>query len=151
MGIVSGILPGVSVSTALLILTPWLLDWSAQAIVFFYIAAMITSQINGSVSAILFGVPGEVSSLPTVQEHARIQQFGLTNTLIAGTAICSVLGGGLAMLITYLSLLGINFFYGYFNHLIQSMIMLLVIGLLAVTGNNKWFVNVALIVFFHDV
>jgi putative tricarboxylic transport membrane protein len=58
-----------------------------------------------------------------------------------------VLGGGLAMLITYLSLLGINFFYGYFNHLIQSMIMLLVIGLLAVTGNNKWFVNVALIVF----
>lgn len=145
VGIIAGLLPGLNVTTGILILTPWLLTLPTPDIIVFYISAMIISQFTGSVSAVLFGVPGEVSSLPTVQESSRIRKFEITNTVIAGNAIGSAVGGLLAVGITMMSLYGIGFFYGYFNHLIQSVIMLSIISLLIFTGSNRLSHNIALV------
>ena len=66
-GTFAGLIPGVGVFVTLAITYPIIIQFGLYEIILFYVALASTTQYIGSVPAILFGVPGESSSLPAVK------------------------------------------------------------------------------------
>ena len=65
LGIVAGILPGLGTGSLLGILFIFLLQAPAEAVIVFYLGILISGQYFGSVTAILTGVPGDPSAIPS--------------------------------------------------------------------------------------
>ena len=68
LGILAGMLPSMNVSGVLILMMPaahLIPNW--QLLMWFYCVVVMTTQYYGSVSAILFGVVGEFTSIPAVE------------------------------------------------------------------------------------
>lgn len=76
-GILIGLLPGLGASATMLMLYPVLFQFDIISLFVFYIALINSTQYYGSVSAIVFGVTGEVSSLPAVKHGHSLFRSGL--------------------------------------------------------------------------
>ena len=106
-GTFAGLVPGVGVFVTLAITYPFIILFEMYEIILFYVALASTTQYIGSVPAILFGVPGESSSLPAVKEGAILQKQGLGNYAISSSAIGSLVGSILVILFSLIH---------FFNH-----------------------------------
>lgn len=146
-GALVGLLPGLQGSIMLLVLLPWLINLSGLDLICFYIALITVSQFTGSVGALLLKIPGESSSIPTLKESGPIASQGLTMTAISGTAIFSALAGIVAFAFSLLLLPGIEHLYKFYNHVVQSALMLVLVLLMIIIGDNKWHHNIFLILF----
>jgi len=71
-GIAIGLLPGIGTATTLLLLYPVLSQFELLQVFVFYLSLMSSTQYYGSVSAIVFGVAGEVTSLPAVKHGHKL-------------------------------------------------------------------------------
>ena len=96
-GTIAGLIPGVGIFATLLLLYPFILDLSFTDAFVFYLALVSTTQYVGSVTATVFGMPGEASSLPAVYEGNALFKQGKGSLAISGAAIGSVLGGLLTL------------------------------------------------------
>ena len=95
VGTLAGLMPGIGIFASLLICYPWMLQLSVAEAFSFYLALATTTQYIGSVSATIFGVPGEASSLPAVTEGNTLYNKGLGGDAISGAALGSLLAGSL--------------------------------------------------------
>lgn len=67
IGILVGLFPGLGAASILLMLYPVLFNFDIISLIVFYIALVNSTQYYGSISAIVFGISGEISSLPAVR------------------------------------------------------------------------------------
>ena len=65
-GIISGLVPGITLFVSLIMAYPFLLTMSPLEVMVVYITLASMSQFFGSVSATLFSVPGSLTSLPAL-------------------------------------------------------------------------------------
>jgi len=148
-GLLAGMLPGVGNVVILMLVYPFITDFSLFQILLFYICLAGAAQYTGSVVATTLGVPGETSSLPAVKEGHRMFRDGRGNYAISNSALGSFLGSGIASLIMLivlpLAVFGIAKFY---NTHTQVLILCVVSVFLIVTyGDQKWYVNLSLFAF----
>ena len=135
-GVIAGFLPGVGVFVSLTLAYPWLLTLDGIQLLTFYIALASTTQYIGSISATVFAVPGETSSLPAVKEgHAMFLQ-GRGGLAISGAAIGSCVGSVLVLgmcfaLFPYLE--NIQFLY---NTFLQAVVLLCVAVLICIATDH---------------
>lgn len=101
IGIFVGIMPSIGGSFILLAGFPFLLSLTPLQVIIFYVTFRISSQFSGSVSALLFGMLGEITSYPALKERASIIRQGDIYASIFGTAIGSTVATVLALLLTY--------------------------------------------------
>ena len=125
-GIISGMMPGVGMTVLMILAYPILTDLDINQIFQFYVSAILVSQFAGSIVAIYFAIPGEVSSVPAIVEGHAMAQEGRANQAIFISAFGSFIGGVTAMLILLLSggLLLKSFLY--FNTLFNVLLISLV-------------------------
>ena len=146
-GTIAGLIPGIGIFVTLLILYPWLLSLSPMDTFIFYIALVSTTQYVGSVSATIFGVPGESSSLPAVYEGNALFKQGQGGLAISGAAMGSLLGAFLTLgLVTILS----PFFYYipyFFNTYIQAVVLWTILIVMTISSNKNTFTSFLLVVF----
>lgn len=90
IGIVAGMLPGIGPSFVMLMLFPILLNFDLISLFVFYFVLVSSSQYYGSVSAITYGVSGEISSLPAVVYGHPLYQQGKGSELLALTSTASL-------------------------------------------------------------
>ena len=135
IGIVAGLIPGFGIFTSLIILYPFLLKLDPINMLSLYVGLASATQFSGSVSAIIYGVPGEQSSIPAVAEGHKLFRLGQGDLAISGSAIGSFLGSFLTVLFVYALFPYVENVMYLFNSLSQLIILLLVALFLVLSGN----------------
>lgn len=120
-GLLIGLLPGLGVSSTFLLLLPLLLTVSPVYSLFFFIALLAVSQYFGSITALVFGVPGELSSFPVLNERGRL--LDRLNDTLKQTALGSLIGSVIALLV-FLALLKLGSLWVYlYNYKVFSWVL----------------------------
>jgi putative tricarboxylic transport membrane protein len=100
-GAAAGLLPGIGPFGAMILLMPYLQTLEWFNIVVFYACMILTTQYYGSISGIVFGVPGEISSVPASIAGFNLSVNGYTRQAIIYTGVGSFIGSlvGIAVLL----------------------------------------------------
>lgn len=104
LAMVASFLPGLgnaSVAVLAMVLT---LNWEPTSVLLLFGALTGGATFMGSITAIIFNIPGSVSSTPALLEGYPLSQRGLTRTAIACAATASAVGSvfGVALLLAVL-------------------------------------------------
>ena len=90
-GLFAGLMPGIGSSALMLTSLPILFVLPPELCIIFYAMAVQSAQFSGSVSAINFGMLGELTSYPALAERNYILKNNLQQTALKFTAIGSIL------------------------------------------------------------
>ena len=87
IGVLVGLLPAMGAFFTLILLYPVVSGMSPLALIIFYAILINARDFSGSVSALNFGLMGETTSLPVLQERKLIvenngQKIALKNTML---------------------------------------------------------------------
>lgn len=93
LGIITGLLPGISLTTVLILLYPFLIKSDAATVLYIYLILLVTIQYYGGISAVVFGVMGEMTEQATVVNGHALFKQGKENSLLPAMATHSLLSG----------------------------------------------------------
>jgi putative tricarboxylic transport membrane protein len=93
IGVVVGVLPGIGATQAMALMIPltWKMDITPAFILLISIYA--TSKFGGSLTAILFNIPGDNPNAVTLIDGYPMAKNGQAKTAIGASAAVSILGG----------------------------------------------------------
>jgi len=93
IGVVVGVLPGIGSVHAIALMIPF--TWKMETNLAFILLVSIyaTSKFGGSVTAILFNIPGDNPNAVTLIDGFPMAKQGKARTAIAASATVSILGG----------------------------------------------------------
>ena len=137
-GSVAGLVPGISVVVLLLAFMPVLLHVELINIFVFYIAFLITTQYFGSMTAIAYGVPGEISSVPAVTHGHRMMSRGLGDLAMSITATGSLIAGLSASILLLLIYHVSQYLVFLFNTTFLVIAYSLVLAIIVSMANKIW-------------
>ena len=138
LGILAGMLPTLNVTGVLILMMPaahLIPNW--QLLMWFFCVVVMTTQYYGSVSAILFGVVGEFTSVPAVENGLQLAKYGLQEKILAGTAIGSFVGAVIALGIVMCAIQYYEILIYFFSNKIKVTVLIMTIILLISMSNNK--------------
>ncbi len=98
-GIIAGALPGISTSMGVVLLLPFTLAVSPITAFTMLVAAYCGGITGGSITSILFGIPGEPSAVCTVLEGHSLTKQGRAAHALWIFLIASILGGIFSVLV----------------------------------------------------
>jgi len=145
-GVVAGFVPGVGVFVTLSLFYPWLMGYGGYEVFAFYLALASTTQYIGSITATVFSVPGETSSLPAVREGHALFLQGQGSYAISGAAIGSFLGSFLVLGITWSLMPYINNILYMYTTEVQALVIVAVLVLI-ITSAKSVFIGISMAVF----
>lgn len=90
-GLLAGLLPGIGSTAVLIAGLPLLYNLPPEICILYYAVAVQSAQFSGSVSAINFGIIGELTSYPALAERQNILHNGLQKTALKFTALGSLI------------------------------------------------------------
>ncbi len=107
IGLIVGLLPGISGISALAFLIPFTFGMQPLVGLAFLLASYAAVSQGGSMTAILLGVPGEVSNAATVMDGHKLAKAGKAGYAIGAALMASAIGGlfGCALLIILLPIM----------------------------------------------
>jgi putative tricarboxylic transport membrane protein len=123
VGMLVGLLPGLGIGSATLLMLPFLSLMPPMAALFFFVTMLVVSQYFGSITALVYGVPGELSSYPVINERANL--LGNINQVLYQTAVGSLVGGSLALLLLLALIWAGNIWLAFFHYKVMAVVMLL--------------------------
>jgi putative tricarboxylic transport membrane protein len=98
-GLLAGALPGISTSMGVVLLLPFTYTMSPITAFTILVAAYCGGITGGSITSILFGIPGEPSSVPTVIEGHALAKQGRAAYALWVFLLCSIGGGIFSVLV----------------------------------------------------
>jgi putative tricarboxylic transport membrane protein len=145
-GLITGLMPGLGSVALVLAAMPLLYYLPPEVCIIYYAVAIQASQFSGSVSAINFGMMGELTSYPALAERRFILDNNLQKTALRYTA----LGSMIACIIPIIMLYPLLEWFKSQTLLLRTdtlTVILIVILLFAIFyKQNKWWVNLLLAV-----
>ena len=103
------------------------------------------SQYIGSIPAIVYGIPGESSSYPAVAESRNLTTMQQVSHAISGSAFGSVVGSLTVVGLCYAFVEYTDLIKYFYSTKILVGLLLLVTLVMIVTVNNRWWINLMLI------
>ncbi|MCL2669370.1 MAG: tripartite tricarboxylate transporter permease [Syntrophaceae bacterium] len=97
-GLMAGALPGISTSMGVLLLLTFTYTLPPMAAFCLLVAAYCGGITGGAITSILFGIPGEPSSVPTVIEGYALAKQGRAAFTLWTYLICSTYGGTVSVI-----------------------------------------------------
>ena len=98
-GLLAGALPGISTSMGVVLLLSFTYTLSPMTAFSMLVAAYCGGITGGSITSILFGIPGEPSSVPTVIEGHALAKQGHAAFALWTFLLCSIFGGIFSVLV----------------------------------------------------
>jgi len=92
-GIIAGALPGISTSMGVVLLLPFTYSMSPITAFTMLVSAYCGGITGGSITAVLFGIPGEPSAVPTVMEGYSLAKKGHAAHALWVFILASAIGG----------------------------------------------------------
>lgn len=146
LGLIIGLLPGVGVTLSLILLWPILILFDPITLLVFYSMVVTAKEFSGSVSALNFGLMGEVTSAPAIKERPVIIRDGYQYTALKNTAIGSILGALFSLSFLYIIISNQEILYTFFKSSTVAIIIFLTLLMLIWWTLNKWYTNIILII-----
>ena len=138
MGMVTGLLPGIGPSVILLGSWPLLMQSSLPGLFAFYIVLLITSQYFGSISAILYGVMGEITSVPAVNYGHAMTKSGRGVYALRYTAYASLIASMVALVLCVVPFLYTDVLTSLMTGQMRIGIITVMFVMLIWTNQHKW-------------
>jgi len=146
LGSFTGIIPGLGILTAHMIVWPYLLTLGWQELLVFYACCLTATQFYGSVVTLKLGIPGEISSFPLLSSRPHLVEKGLIDQTVRTTVFGSAIGGLMGVSIMLLSLFAVKYFPYFARAEVLFLILIVACVIITLTADNKWYVNAILIV-----
>jgi putative tricarboxylic transport membrane protein len=122
-GVIGGMLPGIGHLLCLILIMPWMVSWNPLEMFVCFAIMVQVSQFLGSLTTTFTRVPGELSSMPMLEELKFVPQHRMPEVL-SSTAIGSMIGMILAMILCWLLL----DFMAYISYLFRTEVMLILMS-----------------------
>lgn len=145
-GVISGLIPGISLFVSLVMAYPFLLTMPPLEVMVVYITILSISQFFGSVSATLFSVAGSFTSLPALYEGHILTKKNKGGEAIMLSAIGSFIGSVSAVAISLIVVSYSTIIYALFTTELRSLLLLMTVGLFVLIGRNRWYINILMVV-----
>ena len=137
-GVFFGLIPGAGAFIAVAMLYPWLTDISSINVMMYYVTVLIASQYTNSVTAILYGIPGDATAMVTARNGHRLFLKGFGHLAVTSNAISSTIGVIFATTVFILLLPTIIEVFRFYNSVLQTLIIAAVIVMITFfTKQNK--------------
>jgi putative tricarboxylic transport membrane protein len=136
-GVIFGVIPGAGPFLAIATIYPLLLNLDPFNILIFYISLLITTNYTNSVTAILYGIPGDASAVSTARHGHNLFLKGEGHLAVSSNAISSTIGSIFAIGLFLLFLPSIYTIFQFYNSTIQLFIVCLAILLLTLLSKQK--------------
>jgi TctA family transporter len=88
-----GILPGIGGGTTLALMLPFIYKMTPQEAIPFLLGMHSVTATTGDITSVLFGIPGEATTVATVVDGFPMAKMGKAKTAIAASATVSIIGG----------------------------------------------------------
>lgn len=104
VGLIAGALPGVTMVMAVILMLPFTYTMDATAAILLMSACYHGGVFGGSITAILFNIPGDPMNVPTLWDGYPMARKGLAAKALGIAIVTSVIGGILsAMVLSFFS------------------------------------------------
>lgn len=137
-GMLTGLLPGIGPSSMLLILYSWLMGLGVVELFVFYSVLMASAQYYGSITAIIYGVSGEITSTPAVQYGHPEFRAGRGAELLASTATASLIASLMGLFVFYLAHLSTDFLSVFINNSPRLLMLTIILVSVMFTVKRYW-------------
>lgn len=138
VGTIAGFMPGIGRFASMMLLLPFLFQITPIELLTFFIAMTSLTQYVGSVSATVFALPGEASSLPAVKEGHALYRQGQGAMAISGAAIGSFVGSFLVLILVSFFIPELQDLYKVFEIKVQTLVLFGVAFLICITSKSFW-------------
>jgi putative tricarboxylic transport membrane protein len=136
-GIVIGVFPGVGPASGIMILYPVLLGLPVMDLFVFYSVMMSSVQYYSSIPSIVYGIAGEITSVPAVQYgHDEFRQ-GRGAELLSSTATSSLIASVVGVVIFYAATQYIDFMKYFINNTPRLVLLTVLILLISAASKQK--------------
>lgn len=122
-GIIFGIIPGSSAFFAVATFYPFLVGELPVNILSYYVGLLITAFFTNSVTAILYGIPGDASAIPTAKYGHQLFLKGYGSLAVSSNAISSSVGVLFALASFILILPNIIHVFKFYNSVVQTIVL----------------------------
>jgi len=135
-GMAAGLLPGIGASMVIVSMYPMLMKYDVTTIFFFYIALITTMQYYSSISSIIFGVMGEPTSQPAVNNGHVLFLRGLGDKILGATSTSSFVASLIGVLIFCICASHSALLVSMLSLIFKVSVLVLVLALLLFTSEN---------------
>ena len=144
IGAVVGLLPGFPANMGLLVFLPVFAQWPPEIILLFFVCFICVTQYFGSVSALLFRIPGESSSLPALEIGRKLKQFTSVIKAYRITAFTSLVAGLVGVVLFALLFWLFRENWAYIFSVKFTVSFLIVLLVLLASQNGQWLFNITM-------
>jgi putative tricarboxylic transport membrane protein len=134
LGGIFGILPGVSVLTAVVLVLPLTYSLTGEGSIILLMGIYVAGIFSGAFTSILFNIPGDPQNTPTTIDGYPMTRKGEAAKAIGATVISSAIGGlfgALVLILVSRELARVSLIFGpaeYFSLTILGLTMVTVLG-----------------------
>lgn len=144
-GMISGVLPGLGITSTLILSYPFIKDLDPMSMLAFYVALACSVQYFGSVVGIYLGVPGETMALISSKVGFNLMIKGQGNACLGSTAIASLIAASFAIVLLYLLVPYGMVLMPLLSAKMQALILVMILAVLIFYGSNRRIVNISLV------
>ena len=99
IGMLFGVLPGVSSITAMALSLSLTLEWDLVPVMIFFMGLQGATSQGGSLTSILFGIPGDSPNAATIIDGYELARQGKARTAIGASATASAMGASFGLVV----------------------------------------------------
>ena len=147
IGLLVGLIPGAGPFVAIALSYPFLAQLDPATIMLFYISVLIATNYTNSVTAILYGIPGDAAAISTAKDGHRLFRKGFGSVAISSNAIASTIGVFVTIIAFILLLPNIMDVFKFYNSIFQVVIISLCLLLIVLFNKQNKFVSILLFLF----
>lgn len=144
LGIVAGILPGLGTGGLMSIMFVLLMQMSPVHVLLFFICILTSAQYFGSTIAILSGIPGDPSAIPSSKWGFDLAQKGYGRDILYVTAKYSLLAGLISFLFFLAMVVANAYSASTLSIKYQASVITVALVSIALISENRWHTNILL-------
>ena len=137
-GVIFGVIPGAGPFVATATLYPFLTHIEPVNVMMYYVTVLIATNYTNSVTAILYGIPGDATAMSTARYGHKLFLKGFGNLAVASNAVSSTVGVIFAFTVFIFVLPWIIEVFRFYNSVLQTVIVAAAIIMITLlTKQNK--------------
>lgn len=147
IGLLVGLMPALGATLLLILMYPFLVTFDVATIIMFYAIVVGARDFSGSVSALNFGLLGEVTSVPILKERNTIVNAQKNLNALRNTMLGSLFGVAFGMLLLWISVAQAKHYPWLLRSDVIATMLAIAVMFLSVWKGNKIWVNCLLMLF----
>lgn len=146
-GIIFGMIPGAAAFVAVAVAYPILATLDPILVMAYYVSVLISVNYANSVTAILYGIPGDATAIPTAREGHRYFRKGYGHLAVSSNAISSTIGVFISVFLFIAIIPNIVDVFKFYNSVLQTIIITCAIAIITLYNKQNKFLTLTLFVF----